>query len=268
MCVQVRRARFGRAVPCGAAIIMAVAALVLPATPATAQSILQSLFGFLGGSSAPKPTTLAPRMMSPPAVQRPGLNPPLTYQPYTVRPLPPLGQGGTTERSSPGKGTRYRSLCVRTCDGFYFPVGYGVGQSGLQQDQKVCESRCGEIGELYFYPVNGGSIDTAVNFAGRSYKSLPNAFRYRKTLVHGCACKPAPWSTAEKLRHERYARQEAEQAAEAAAAGAAEGAATLAPRAAESAVVLTSGQPVNMDLPPMLPVRSPLHLAPVPSDRR
>jgi hypothetical protein len=44
-----------------------------------------------------------------------------------------------------------------------------------------------------------------VDLSGRSYASLPNAFRYRKALVEGCSCKPAPWSVEEAARHQGYA---------------------------------------------------------------
>jgi hypothetical protein len=44
--------------------------------------------------------------------------------------------------------------------------------------------------------------------AGTAYASLPNAFKYRQSLVSNCACKPEPWSDAEAERHRGYARTE------------------------------------------------------------
>jgi hypothetical protein len=39
-----------------------------------------------------------------------------------------------------------------------------------------------------------------------AYTALPNAFKYRKTLVDGCRCRPQPWSEAELARHRAYAQ--------------------------------------------------------------
>ena len=44
-----------------------------------------------------------------------------------------------------------------------------------------------------------------VDLTGLAYSALPNAFRYRKTLVPECRCRPQPWSEAELQRHRDYA---------------------------------------------------------------
>jgi hypothetical protein len=36
-----------------------------------------------------------------------------------------------------------------------------------------------------------------VDLTGMGYASLPTAFKYRKTLVNGCACQPQTWTQAE-----------------------------------------------------------------------
>jgi hypothetical protein len=99
---------------------------------------------------------------------------------------------------------RYRTLCVRTCDGFYFPIGDNVGRERLYQDARTCTARCDGESVLYYYPVNGGSVETMVDMRGRPYAQMPNAFLYRKTLVQGCTCKPAPWSAESAARHQGY----------------------------------------------------------------
>jgi hypothetical protein len=40
--------------------------------------------------------------------------------------------------------------------------------------------------------------------AGSPYAQTPTAFVYRKKLVEGCACKPAPWSAETAARHQGY----------------------------------------------------------------
>ena len=44
-----------------------------------------------------------------------------------------------------------------------------------------------------------------VDLAGRSYDSLQTAYLYRKMLISGCGCRPAPWSQTEMGRHRTYA---------------------------------------------------------------
>jgi hypothetical protein len=99
---------------------------------------------------------------------------------------------------------KYRTLCVRTCDGFYFPIGDSVGRDRLHSDARTCSARCDGEAKLFYYPTNGGSVDTMVDMAGRPYAQMPTAFLYRKTLVQGCTCKPAPWSAETAARHQGY----------------------------------------------------------------
>ncbi len=109
----------------------------------------------------------------------------------------------------------YRTMCVRLCDGFYFPMSNNVRREKLYRDNRACMQRCDGEARLFYYPIDGGSVATMVDLAGRSYSALPNAFRYRKALVDGCACKPAPWSPEEAARHEGYANEDAIAEAEA-----------------------------------------------------
>jgi hypothetical protein len=84
---------------------------------------------------------------------------------------------------------RYRSVCVRTCDGFFFPVSYQTYASHLSQDASVCQSSCAAPAELYVYRNPGQEIDQAISLNGTAYSDLPNAFKYRKEYITGCSCK-------------------------------------------------------------------------------
>ncbi len=109
------------------------------------------------------------------------------------------GDGGWPQDYS-----KYRTLCVRTCDGFFFPIGDNVGRERLHQDARTCSARCDGEAKLFYYPTNGGSVETMVDMGGRPYAQMANAFLYRKTLVQGCTCKPAPWSAESAARHQGY----------------------------------------------------------------
>lgn len=92
---------------------------------------------------------------------------------------------------------RYRSVCVRTCDGFFFPVSYQTYASRLAQDATVCQSSCAAPAELYVYRNPGQEIDQAISLNGTAYADLPAAFKYRKAYVKGCSCKEVEYNPTE-----------------------------------------------------------------------
>ena len=103
------------------------------------------------------------------------------------------------------KGATYRTLCVRLCDGYFWPISFATTRNRFYRDATTCKSSCGAEAVLFFVANPGGQIDDAVDQTGRAYARLTTAFRYRKSLVAGCACRPEPWSESEMIRHERYA---------------------------------------------------------------
>jgi hypothetical protein len=92
---------------------------------------------------------------------------------------------------------RYRSVCVRTCDGFFFPISYQTYASRLSQDATVCQSSCAAPTELYVYRNPGQEIDQAISLNGMAYSNLPAAFKYRKEYVKGCSCKESEYDPTE-----------------------------------------------------------------------
>jgi hypothetical protein len=84
----------------------------------------------------------------------------------------------------------YRTLCVRLCDGFYFPISFATPEAGLARDAEQCRASCGAEARLFYHLNPGGSVETMLDLTGRAYSALPNAFKYRKTLISGCHCRP------------------------------------------------------------------------------
>ena len=99
----------------------------------------------------------------------------------------------------------YRTVCVRLCDGYYFPISFAVGAERLSRDRDVCESRCGAQGRLFVHRNPGGTADDLQDLAGRPYRQLRTAFLYRTEYVSGCTCQPQPWEQASQDRHRLYA---------------------------------------------------------------
>lgn len=94
----------------------------------------------------------------------------------------------------------YRTVCVRTCDGFFFPVSFAATQSRFEADANMCRRTCpGTDAQLFSYPNPGGTIEQATSLSGQPYKQLPNAFKYQTQFVKDCSCKPANMSWAQAL---------------------------------------------------------------------
>jgi hypothetical protein len=99
----------------------------------------------------------------------------------------------------------FRTVCVRLCDGYYFPVSFATTADRLEHDRGVCESRCGAQGRLFVHRNPGGSFDDLRDLAGRPYSPLRTANLYRSEYVPSCTCQPQPWEQASQDRHRVYA---------------------------------------------------------------
>lgn len=98
----------------------------------------------------------------------------------------------------------YRTMCVRLCDGYYWPVNSGTQSSNVTRDRKVCEQSCRSETKLYIQYSLGADAGDMRDLSGIPYRKLKTAFRYRKSYDPTCYCKPDPWSGSELLRHEEY----------------------------------------------------------------
>lgn len=81
------------------------------------------------------------------------------------------------------KSNAFSNVCVRTCDGKFFPINRG-GRKDVSLD-KVCHAMCPAARTKVF---SGLGIDNAVAGDGQKYSALPNAFLYRTQIVEGCTC--------------------------------------------------------------------------------
>lgn len=180
---------------CRLAVVAAIllTALFAASPPANAQSFFQALFGYTKKPAQPKALRYsAPR--SPSAYSGYG------YGGYDFR-----GFGfGSPQYRRPGS-SRYKTYCVRICDGFYFPLRSNTSRRTFYDDGQECAKRCGTEARLFYLSRHSQSIDNMVDLTGRRYASLKNAFHYRKELKAGCTCQPQPWSARSRARHRYYA---------------------------------------------------------------
>lgn len=94
----------------------------------------------------------------------------------------------------------FRTVCVRTCDGFYFPISYATSPARFAQDEKTCQRMCpaAEV-QLFSYRTTGEDVTQATSTNGQTYSSLPNALKYRQSFDAACSCKRAGQSWADAL---------------------------------------------------------------------
>jgi hypothetical protein len=110
--------------------------------------------------------------------------------------------GGTIfspQPSGPMGGT-YRTICVRSCDGYYFPISFETTPDHFRDDEVTCQRMCPAADvQLYTYHNPGEQVSQAVSLNGRLYTELPTAFEYRKKLNANCSCRRPGESWAEAL---------------------------------------------------------------------
>jgi hypothetical protein len=114
------------------------------------------------------------------------------------------GIGGGTILNPGGDGLpagTYHTVCVRTCDGYYFPISYSTVPNRFADDERSCQRLCpaAEVA-LYSYRNPGEDIEQAVSVSGQPYTGLPNAFHYRKEFTAACSCRKPGQSWGDALK--------------------------------------------------------------------
>lgn len=112
------------------------------------------------------------------------------------------GNPNPADANAPPQAGTFRTVCVRTCDGFYFPISYATVPGRFADDERICQRMCpaSEV-KLYSYRNPGEDMAQAVATDGRRYSELPTAFRYRQEFNAACSCKQAGQSWADALKN-------------------------------------------------------------------
>ncbi|MCA0424093.1 MAG: DUF2865 domain-containing protein, partial [Proteobacteria bacterium] len=121
------------------------------------------------------------------AVQTTAIDPAITEPAKPKKALGPFRGGGN------------QAVCVRTCDGFFFPVNYEGAKSDDRYAEACANSCPASRTEVYFMP-RGGDLRQAATASGERYTALDTAFRYRKERDASCSCKSDGQSWAEVLK--------------------------------------------------------------------
>ena len=93
----------------------------------------------------------------------------------------------------PRMGGEFHTMCVRTCDGYFYPMSNAASVGDFERDQKNCESSCPGTEMQVFYSRgmddDSGSMTSSVT--GQPYASLPTAYLYKQanyTRPPTCGC--------------------------------------------------------------------------------
>ena len=143
-------------------------------------NFLEALFGGVTRLAAPPPQTEA-RFEQP-------------EEGGTLQPRPPGDNKGHVEAHAGSY-----AVCVRTCDGSFFPVSYSGAGSRADSLEEVCRALCPNADvALYSFPF-GGTIEEAESASGEPYANLPNAGKFEQSDDPGCSCRRKGESWAEAL---------------------------------------------------------------------
>ena len=109
----------------------------------------------------------------------------------------PLENFPTPEETGPRRGAK--AVCVRTCDGYFFPISYNAFGQNSDHLSDLCRAQCPNADTEVFTYSPSRDITEAVSVNGAPYSSLANALRYRRTFDAACTCRPQGKSWAETL---------------------------------------------------------------------
>ncbi|WP_131193892.1 DUF2865 domain-containing protein [Lichenihabitans psoromatis] len=108
----------------------------------------------------------------------------------------PLGGDSSevTQQRSAGK-----AICVRTCDGGFFPLTASASQDQLSSLDELCKASCPNAEAKLYTTGSSDNLASATGLDGTPYTSLPSAFKFEKTFDPTCSCKPPKQSWVEAL---------------------------------------------------------------------
>jgi hypothetical protein len=114
----------------------------------------------------------------------------------------PVFSGTMVPGENTPQGSGYRTVCVRVCDGYYFPISYSTSPNKFLDDERACQASCpaAEV-QLFTHRNPGEDINQAVSTGGQQYTALPNAFKYRQAFDNACSCKRSGESWSQALKN-------------------------------------------------------------------
>lgn len=96
----------------------------------------------------------------------------------------------------PSSSGEFHTTCVRTCDGYFFPMSNAASVGDFERDQKNCESSCPgtEMQVFYSRGMDDDSAAMTSSVTGKPYSELPTAYLYKQSNMSrppACGCNAA-----------------------------------------------------------------------------
>lgn len=237
-------------------------AVTLPVKLAMAPANSSSSMPLTGPPSGPNPVTSA--KSAPVRRLQQGAEPVLIARaqpmPETLAPAAPTATGDDTSADAdewasyepwvPGRADTFRTVCVRLCDGAYFPVSFSTTRSRFNADASRCQSGCSSPARLFIVKPEGAPEDM-VDVRGAAYADLPNAFKFRTAYDPACTCRGQPWDVEAQERHRQLA----------AVAAAAPAGAQVAPSEQVAQALPAAAPPPLLDITTSTPANSKVQMA-------
>ena len=120
-------------------------------------------------------------------------------QPQIESTLPELDPSKPAEEKPSIRFGASMPVCVRTCDGYFFPLANSPG--GRESQAEMCAALCPSAEMQVFYMSGNGEIDTAVSRNGQGYNALANAGKYMRSYDPSCGCRKQGESWTQALRN-------------------------------------------------------------------
>jgi hypothetical protein len=97
------------------------------------------------------------------------------------------------------QGGTFRTLCVRTCDGYYYPISFATTPARFADDEAACKATCPASDVVLYSHRTNEDVRSATSISGRPYTELANAFRYRQQFDAACSCRKVGQSWADAM---------------------------------------------------------------------
>lgn len=91
------------------------------------------------------------------------------------------------------------AICVRACDGGFFPLSYSARRANLEALSELCKAQCPNTEVELYTRSPWRELDQAVSLEGKPYSEHPNALKFAKSFDPACSCKAPGKSWAETL---------------------------------------------------------------------
>jgi hypothetical protein len=122
--------------------------------------------------------------------------PPETPQPMQQAPLGDIPLESEDGQNAHGGS---QAVCVRTCDGGYFPMSVSARGADPAFLTNLCQALCPNTAVAVYTRAPNSQIETSVSLDGAPYSEMPNALKFQKSFDAACTCKPPGQSWVEAL---------------------------------------------------------------------